>query len=324
MTARVCVVIPAWNGADVIADAIGCARAQTFADLDILVSVDACEDGTADVARKIAQTDSRVRVIEHAERVGWVRNVNAALDRVRSEFFFLYFHDDLIQPSFVEILLAQLEAAPQASAVYCNTIQDQGGAQREDGGRAYTGNGLVRMLDRLLLEQAGAPLRALTRRKALDAGLRFPVGSLYGFHAQHAYLLDLIGGGDCLYEPAAMYTRRNWRPGALTKSWRKQPVDVMAADLILTARRMHAIGDMRLQHNVERQQLRRAVGLRLAVAMRHLETSMPAAPLVNLEALFGGAGPEVVFHERWSGAASALEMRIATLEEKAARRRSAP
>jgi hypothetical protein len=44
--------------------------------------------------------------------LGWVRNVNAALERVRGEQFFLYFHDDLIQTDYLRSLTALLDENP--------------------------------------------------------------------------------------------------------------------------------------------------------------------------------------------------------------------
>ncbi|MEQ8404622.1 MAG: glycosyltransferase family 2 protein [Oceanicaulis sp.] len=304
MTSNVCVIIPTWRGGDVIGDAIEAARNQTVEDIDILVSVDRSPDDTLELAERLAAEDSRVRIIAHKERVGWVRNVNAALDMVQSPYFCLYFHDDIIQPSYIETLLARLEPESKAVSAYCNVMRDQGSSQDESLGRDYKGGALTRMLDRLLLEQPGAPLRALTRRHVLDQGLRIPEGSFHGFHAQQAYLLELLAAGESLYEPSVLYRRRTWRPGALTKGWLEQSAETLFGDLVITAQRMKATADRYLDAEPERRFVRCATGLSLGSVWLHTANRI-GAPRMSLDPLFIDADPFEQFPDRWAEAALA-------------------
>jgi glycosyltransferase involved in cell wall biosynthesis len=315
MTPLVSVVIPTWQGADVIEDAIACTQAQTVDDLEIIVAVDKCEDATAELARAAAADDSRIRVIESTHRLGWVRNVNAALERVRGEQFFLYFHDDLIQADYLRSLTALLDENPAAMSAFCTVEQDSGEQLVVDRGRSYGGGPLQRMLDRLLLPHAGAPLRALTRRRVLDRGLRFPEGSQHGFHAQHAYLLDLIGRADSVYLDRPLYRRRNWRPGALTKGWRKAPVTTLASDLKIVAQTMTRTAQSLLANAGDRALVHAAIELRLLPILRGVECDQQTSSLTAAPLLFAGSGQGTDFPERWASHAHALASRISDLEQ---------
>ena len=142
------VVIPTWQGADVLQDAIDCVLAQSLQADQIIIAIDKCEDGTADIAHDAANKDSRLTVIEHGERIGWVRNTNSGLDAVQGDFFCLYFHDDIIDPDFLKILSQALQDNPLAGSAYCAVEQ----AATPDSavldiGRSYTGGPYKRMLD---------------------------------------------------------------------------------------------------------------------------------------------------------------------------------
>ena len=61
----------------------------------------------------------RVQVVVQEERQGWAGNVNFLLDQVTTPYAFLYFHDDVIMPQYVERLVAVADARPDAASVHC-------------------------------------------------------------------------------------------------------------------------------------------------------------------------------------------------------------
>src|SRR6185437_12170453 len=92
------ICIPAYQAQAFIDRTLRCAQGQTYDRVRILVAVDRSNDCTAQICRAFAAEDPRIEVIEHNERLGWCRNVNALLDQTDTPFFFIYFHDDLILP----------------------------------------------------------------------------------------------------------------------------------------------------------------------------------------------------------------------------------
>lgn len=228
--ADVTICIPAWQAEPFIERTLTCARGQTHERLHILVSVDRCDDGTVELCRAQAQADPRLEVVAQAERLGWSRNANFLLDRVDTELFFLYFHDDIIEPTYVEKLRAMLQAHPEAKSVHCD-LQGFGKRQAIDLGNDYRGSPADRLIHFMVGPIKGTPLRSLTRSEVLRQGLRFPLIAGDGFWRCHPFLLTLLAAGPALRYPEVLY-KRWFRDGSMTASWAPQ----RSEDLLLGQR----------------------------------------------------------------------------------------
>jgi glycosyltransferase involved in cell wall biosynthesis len=163
---EVSVLIPAYQSESFIGRTLDCARAQTHPAIRILISVDKCGDATAAVAHARAAIDDRVVVFEQTERLGWAGNVNFLLDRSETPYHFLYFHDDMIAPTYIATLLTALRAQPQAASVHCD-MSHFGGSDWYSTGRAYLGPAVERVLTFLLAPSRGSPLRSVMRKDAV-------------------------------------------------------------------------------------------------------------------------------------------------------------
>ena len=228
----VSVCIPTWNAEKFLARTIESAVSQCYDNLQIVISVDQSTDTTAKIAIDWSKRDSRIEVLRHENRLGWTHNTNAALDAARGEYYFLYFHDDLISPDYVTKLKSYLDERPEAGSVYCNVAQGLAPSSHITSGHSYNGNTTEeRMMSRLLSSAPGSPMRALTRRAAFNAPPRMPRTSLRGFHAQHAYLFNLIAQAPCLNYPETLYRRDHMREGGLVRSWSKLDLATIVGDL---------------------------------------------------------------------------------------------
>lgn len=215
---EVSICIPAWMAESFLEETIGHATAQTHAAIRILVSVDASTDGTAALCRRQAGQDDRIAVFEHRERLGWAANVNFLLDQVRTPYFFLYFHDDVIVPRYTEALLTVLEARPDAASIHCD-MAHFGGSAHVSVGRTYEGSATQRLMTFLLAPERGSPLRSLTRSSVLDR-LRMPTNAVSGLWANEPYLMKLLAAGPALHLPEQLYRRWDQRKGGLTDGWK--------------------------------------------------------------------------------------------------------
>ena len=115
----VSIIMPAYNVEPYIGDAIRSALAQTYTDFELIVVDDGSKDGTAVVAKALAREDSRIHVVQQANR-GLAGARNSALRAARGEFFALLDSDDLWEPEFLAEQLAILAARPDVDIVTGN------------------------------------------------------------------------------------------------------------------------------------------------------------------------------------------------------------
>jgi glycosyltransferase involved in cell wall biosynthesis len=112
---RVSVIIPTYNRADCVVDAIRSVQRQTVPDVEIVVADDGSTDGTAVSVQSLG--DAVVYLsLRHRGRPAAARN--AGLRQAQSEFIAFLDSDDLFLPHKLRVQLAALEASPKAGMVY--------------------------------------------------------------------------------------------------------------------------------------------------------------------------------------------------------------
>ena len=116
---RISVVIPTFNRAGLVGEAIGSVLAQTLSDFELLVVDDGSTDDTEQVVRGIQGSDPRLGY-HRKENGGTADARQYGLDRARGEWIALLDSDDLYLPRFLESQFAWLEARPGADLVICD------------------------------------------------------------------------------------------------------------------------------------------------------------------------------------------------------------
>ena len=119
---QVSVGVPVYNGENFVEDAIRSVLAQTFCDLELIISDNASTDRTGEICADYARTDPRVRYFRNERNFGAVPNFNRVLRQSRGVYFKWLAHDDRLQPRYVEVTVAALKSMPDA--VLCNTVVD--------------------------------------------------------------------------------------------------------------------------------------------------------------------------------------------------------
>jgi hypothetical protein len=181
----------------------------------IVVSIDVSDDRTEAICLKHAEEDGRVQVIKQPERLGWSKNANALLGSVETDYFFIYFHDDIIEPAYVEVLVDVLENNPEAASAHCD-LAEFGLKERIRPAHTYQGSALRRLVD-FMTTRRGTMLRSMVRRKALNGALRFP--DIHGDNqwAAFAFHMQLVAAGPAIGVNHILYKRWH-REGSLTRS----------------------------------------------------------------------------------------------------------
>lgn len=112
---RISVIIPAYNQARYLADAVESVLAQTFVDYEIIVVDDGSTDETPAVA---AQFGEKIRYIRQENR-GLAGARNTGIRAARGEYIGLLDSDDAWMPAYIERVMAAAERSPRSAVIYC-------------------------------------------------------------------------------------------------------------------------------------------------------------------------------------------------------------
>jgi glycosyltransferase involved in cell wall biosynthesis len=120
---RISVLIPTYNYARFLPEAIASVLEQDFEDFELLISDDCSTDDSAEVIARYAAKDSRIRFLIHRARLGMVQNWNWCLSEARGEYIKFVFGDDKLASQqtltkLVGLLADDASAALAASARY--------------------------------------------------------------------------------------------------------------------------------------------------------------------------------------------------------------
>ncbi|WP_164876115.1 glycosyltransferase family 2 protein [Falsirhodobacter deserti] len=118
----VSIIMPTFNRAHTIGDAIQSVLDQTYDHFELLICDDASEDKTADVIKQF--DDSRVRYMQFAKSNG-AGTRNKGLRFARGEVIAYLDSDNLWNPHFLDVMLRALLAQPGNSIAYCGYLDTE-------------------------------------------------------------------------------------------------------------------------------------------------------------------------------------------------------
>jgi len=124
----VSIVMPAYNRADTISEAIDSVLAQTYPHFELIVVDDGSTDATRDVVR--SYRDERVRLIPLGSRHGVSAARNAALREARGDFITYLDSDNLMDRHFLRAFMGAFYRLPDAEAIYCAQYVYEGPSKR--------------------------------------------------------------------------------------------------------------------------------------------------------------------------------------------------
>ncbi len=113
------VVVPCYRYGTVLPTAVRSVLDQPGVDVRVLVIDDASGDGSADVARSLAEADDRVEVSVHTENRGHLATYNEGLlDWAKADYSVLLSADDALTPGALGRATALLDANPSVGFAY--------------------------------------------------------------------------------------------------------------------------------------------------------------------------------------------------------------
>lgn len=126
--ARVTVVIPCYNYARFLPEAVSSALGQSGVDVDVIVVDDRSTDDSAAVAKALAAEDGRIRVLVNETNRGPVHTFNRGLAGATGEYLVRLDADDLLTPGALERAVAVMQHLPSVGLVYGHPLHFTGSA----------------------------------------------------------------------------------------------------------------------------------------------------------------------------------------------------
>lgn len=115
-----CVVIPAYNAAETLAEALDSLLAQTRGDWTAIIVDDGSTDGTRQLTETYVARDKRFRLLSDGRPPqGASAARNRGIAAADGRWLAFLDADDWLEPPFVEKMVGKLEAAAGAKVVYC-------------------------------------------------------------------------------------------------------------------------------------------------------------------------------------------------------------
>jgi glycosyltransferase involved in cell wall biosynthesis len=118
MEPEVSVVMPVYNGARYLREAVESVLAQSFSNFELIVYDDLSQDATMEILHGLR--DPRLRVLRQSVNQGIFGNLNAGLREARAPLLQIFCQDDRMGPDCLQEQQVLLRAHPEAGMVFCH------------------------------------------------------------------------------------------------------------------------------------------------------------------------------------------------------------
>jgi GT2 family glycosyltransferase len=163
----VTVIMPAYNVAPYLREAVESVVAQTYPDWELVIVDDGSTDETAAIARECLRLDARIRLIRQENR-GLAGARNTALQAGRGDFFALLDSDDLWDAAFLAAQMAVFAAHPE-TALVSGSARLLGGPRNGQPARPRITGLPVLTLEQMIADEAAVFIMTTFRREVVEA-----------------------------------------------------------------------------------------------------------------------------------------------------------
>lgn len=193
------VVMPAYQAAPFLREAVESILRQTERDFELILINDGSKDGTHAIAQELCAQDGRIRYFTQDNR-GVVATLNRGLELAQGEFIARMDSDDVAHPQRFEKQLALLRSKHEV--IVCGTQAVLFGAA--------TGPWVLPRSDRAcrarqLLQPCFVHPSVMFRRSAIDRGARYRADCLHAEDYDFWFQLGALGRMENLDEPLLFY-----------------------------------------------------------------------------------------------------------------------
>jgi len=227
--------MPTWNAESFVAETLRALAAQTYPNIEIVISDDASTDQTVSVCKEVVSGDRRFRIFRQNDRRGWIGNTNLLLGLAQGDYCFFAFHDDPLEPTYVARLVEALETNTDAVLAFPDVYsRDKVDSYCELAGVSDRVERARRIIHKRGLWWI--PNHGLFRSTAVKrvGGLRCHPGGEY--QADWPWLLHLALLGEFVRVPDPLI-RKSWRRESLSTEWRRKSSLRKSAGVLLACAR---------------------------------------------------------------------------------------
>jgi hypothetical protein len=262
--------------------------------------------------------DGRVRIVINSEVLGWAENIRRLLNRVKTPYFMILFHDDLLVNDYISTLIGELRQRPQASVAYADMVCF--GQESFRWKLPLTDEPTFDRLMSFFLGGAEAvPVRGVVRSSVLE-NHEFPTDQYGGFACECEWVLHLLVQGQAIHVPRPLYLKRIFGPGEISASSKR--ILGYSRDHLLEALEQHRTRMLALiqRANLPRPQME-ALELAAEAALLRRHTTFGMGPfsqvqLARSEQLMANAAAMLGDYAKGIEAMCLLSMSRHTLAEK--------
>ena len=114
---KISIVLPCYNGAKMLGNAIESVINQTFQDWELIIVNDCSTDNSLEVAQSYAEKDSRIRVLSNEKNSKLPATLNHGFCEARGELWTWTSDDNLLMPTMLEEMSFYLDEHPDEGMV---------------------------------------------------------------------------------------------------------------------------------------------------------------------------------------------------------------
>jgi GT2 family glycosyltransferase len=197
--------MPAYQGADLIGEALHSISNQDYRDFRVLISVDNGDRETATACQPWL-ADPRFSLVMQNQRLGWAENINWLMSQPDFELFCYWQHDDYTSPDYISALLQSLVAHPSAVCSFCG-IQWTGLISEWSPSTSLAGPPITRALA-IFENLNGIPLRGLIRKQVIERTGPIRRTDYDSAFEEYVWVAKLAREGELQYVDGPIYFKR--------------------------------------------------------------------------------------------------------------------
>ncbi|TGL90249.1 glycosyltransferase family 2 protein [Leptospira congkakensis] len=213
---KVSVIMPAYNAVSYLEDSVKSLLDQSFKDWELLLVDDCSKDETANLAKKLAKADPRIRFIQKEKNSGSADTRNTGINLASGEYIAFLDADDLWESDFLEKMIPFMEKNKSPFSFASYRIIDENGFE-------FCEPFLVKLKsytysDLLHYNRVGL-LTAIYHVPSV--GKKYFDPSLKSLRDDYALWLDILREGKVAFANSEILARYRVRRGAATSNKKK-------------------------------------------------------------------------------------------------------